>query len=123
MLRVNLWVPGGLVNGSVGIIKSIVYAEGMAPPQLPLYVLVEFDNFNGPYVINKSFPVVPIQRSWSDRGINYSRLQLPLTVAHAITIHKAQGMTLPRVVIEIGKQEYSAGLTYVAFCTLKIVFH
>lgn len=44
MLRANLWVEGGLVNGSLGTIKDIVYAAGGSPPELPFYILVEFDN-------------------------------------------------------------------------------
>ena len=38
----------------------------------------------------------------------------PLKLAWAITIHKAHGLTLDKVVIDIGKEEFSAGLTFVA---------
>ena len=47
-------------------------------------------------------------------GSACSRLQIPLKLAWAITIHKAQGLTLDKVVIDIGKKEFSAGLTFVA---------
>ncbi len=39
-------------------------------------------------------------------------LQLPLKLAWAVTIHKSQ--TLDKVVIDVGKKEFSAGLTFVA---------
>ncbi len=42
------------------------------------------------------------------------RQQLPLKLAWAVTIHKAQGMTLDKVVIDVGKKEFSCGLTFVA---------
>ncbi len=35
-------------------------------------------------------------------------------MAWAVTIHKSQGMTLDKVVIDVGKKEFSAGLTFVA---------
>ena len=37
-----------------------------------------------------------------------------MKLAWAITIHKAQELTLDKVVIDIGKKEFSAGLTFVA---------
>ena len=43
-----------------------------------------------------------------------SRLQLPLKLAWAVTIHKSQGLTLTKVVVDIGKKEFSCGLTFVA---------
>lgn len=42
MLTTNIWVVAGLVNGSLGLVKAIVYARGAKPPQLPEYVVVEF---------------------------------------------------------------------------------
>jgi len=47
-------------------------------------------------------------------SIKDSRLQIPLTLAWAITIHKSQGLTLPKVWIDIGKSEKTPGVSYVA---------
>ena len=40
-------------------------------------------------------------------------------LAWAITIHKCQGMTLDKVVIDIGKKEMAAGLTFVAISRVR----
>ena len=47
-------------------------------------------------------------------GAQCLRLQLPLKLAWAVTIHEAQGLTLNKVVVDIGKKEFSSGLTFVA---------
>lgn len=47
-------------------------------------------------------------------GVQCSRLQLPLKLAWAVSIHKAQGLTLDKVVVDVGTKEFSSGLTYVA---------
>jgi Helicase len=39
---------------------------------------------------------------------------MPLTLSWAITIHKAQGMTMERATIDLGKSEFSSGMTFVA---------
>ena len=44
----------------------------------------------------------------------HERQQIPLTLAWAITIHKSQGLTLPKAWIDIGKSEKTPGVSYVA---------
>ena len=52
--------------------------------------------------------------AWFTSGGQCSRLQLPLKLAWAVTIHKAQGLTLDKVVIDVGKKEFSCEQTFVA---------
>ena len=114
MLTSNLWVDTGLVNGAMGTVSAICYKRGEAPPNLPVSVMIHFDSYSGPTYPDGTVPIIPIRRSWSMFGVPCSRLQLPLKLAWAVTIHKAQGLTLDKVVIDIGKREFSSGLTFVA---------
>ena len=113
MLTSNLWVEVGLVNGAMGTIEAICYRSG-GPPDLPLAVMVKFDHYSGPTLHDGTVPITPLRRTWSNSGVQCSRLQLPLKLAWAVTIHKSQGLTLNKVVVDIGKKEFSCGLTFVA---------
>lgn len=114
MLTSNLWVDAGLVNGAMGTVAAICYKPGQCPPHLPVAVMVHFDSYSGHTLPDNPIPICPIRRTWSASGAQCSCLQLPLKLAWAVTIHKAQGMTLDKVVIDVGKKEFSSGLTFVA---------
>ena len=114
MLNSNLWVDVGLVNGAMGTVQAICYRTG-GPPDLPIAVMVRFDSYSGPTFPDGTVPITPLRRCWSSSGGGQcSRLQLPLKLAWAVTIHKSQGLTLDKVVIDVGKREFSTGLTFVA---------
>ena len=114
MLTSNPWVDVGLVNGATGTIIAICYEEGQCPSDLPVAVTVRFDTYMGPTLTDGRVPITLLRRTWFATTHPCSRLQLPLKLAWAITIHKTQGMTLDRVVIDIGEKEFSTGLTFVA---------
>ena len=66
-------------------------------------------------------PITPITASWEDRlGQSLSWTQIPLTLAWAITIHKSQGLTLTKVVIDLGEKDFSPGLSFVAISCVKV---
>ncbi len=48
-----------------------------------------------------------------------NRKQHPIRLAYALTIHKSQGQTLVKVVIDLGKNERSLGLAFVALSRVK----
>ena len=81
----NIWFNGGLVNGSIGTVTTILYDEGISPPDLPHYIMVAFDSFNGLFVYGKEFPVIPIIRTWDCKGVLRTRKQFPLSLAYAVT--------------------------------------
>ena len=65
-------------------------------------------------------PITPITASWEDRlGQSLSQTQIPLTLAWAITIHQSQGLTLTKVVIDLGEKDFSPGLSFVAISHVK----
>ena len=108
MLTANLWVQAGLVNGSLGKVIHIVYKSNEIPPTLPSFVVVEFVHYKGPLWDSSNPTYVPI--SPITRG---SHRQIPLRMAWGLTIHKAQGMTLKNVTIDIGNIDRQ-GLTITA---------
>lgn len=114
MLRRNLCVSKGLVNGALGTVRSIVYLPDQRPPALPCVLLVEFDKFVGPYLRDRLFPVLPVSSCWKEGNVECTRRQFPLSVAYALTIHKSQGLTLDKVVVDLGSREIAPGATYVA---------
>ena len=55
----------------------------------------------------------------SEKHKNVSVEQIPLILAWALTIHKAQGLELLRVIIDIGSDVFACGQTYVALSRCK----
>lgn len=63
MLTTNIWVAAGLVNGLLSLVKAIVYAMGAKLPQIPEYVVVDFQNYIGPawdQENSRFIPIIPI---------------------------------------------------------------
>ena len=122
MLTMNLWPAVGLCNGATGTIVHFIYHNEQHPPDMPIAVVVKFDNYTGPS-ISQTFPscvpIIPIAASTQLSNGFHERQQLPLRLAWAITIHKSQGLTLPKAWINIGKSERTPGVSYVALSRVK----
>lgn len=105
MCIVNIELDNGqtLCNGSQGIITKL------SEQSLPV---VKFSNIEG--AISMSYHVWP---SENIPGIGVS--QLPLILAWALTIHKAQGATLDIAEIDAGSGIFECGQTYVALSRVK----
>jgi len=92
MLRANLDVTNGLVNGSLGIVHDIVYEEGKIPPRdVPFCILVQFDSFLGPSCVEDAPRVVPIflrRANFVVGAQDCVRVQFPLSLAWGVTVHK-----------------------------------
>lgn len=119
MLRRNLCVRRGLVNGSLGTVRDIIYRNQVCPPNLPYVLMVEFDNFTGPFMRENMFPLRPVTNKWWDESVYCSRKQFPVHLSYALTIHKSQGLTLNKAVIDLGSGELFAGMTYVALSRVR----
>jgi ATP-dependent exoDNAse (exonuclease V) alpha subunit len=126
MLHSNLWTDIGLINGAYGTIVDIIYPKGLQPPSLPLAVIVQFDDtYTGPSFRSefgdRLVPITPSQIQFTWQNVPCTRRQIPLTLAFASTIHKAQGSTILRAVIDIGDKDppTSPGLGFVAISRIK----
>jgi ATP-dependent DNA helicase PIF1 len=52
-------------------------------------------------------------------GRKPSQLEFPVTNAYAITVHKAQGITVERAVLNLSSRDFVPGLSYVAVSRVK----
>ena len=109
MLSANLWVEVGLVNGALRTVQADCYKSGQNPPALPLAVTVKFVSYGSLILPDGTVPITPLCRTW------FSTF-MPIELAWAVTIHKSQGHTLDKVLIDIRirKKEFSSDLTFVA---------
>ena len=107
MLLVNQDSEAGLVNGSRGIVTGFGQ-DG--------YPLVKF--LNGP-----PLPVRIPPAAWSSdsekEGDGVTREQIPLRLAYALTIHKAQGASLDSALIDVGPSTFEYGQAYVALSRVR----
>ena len=99
--NLNLDGPTPIINGSQGIITDFVGD----------YPLVKFNN---------GVTQIMTPHIWSSERLpGIAVKQVPLIYAWAITIHKAQGLSLDRALIDIGMQIFECGQTYVALSRIK----
>ena len=114
MLTYNLWTEAGLANGACGKIVDIVKPQDN---RKACVLLVDIPNYCGPALSCDHPTIVPITQT--PRASGAAKGSIPLTLAWAVTIHKAQGMTLDWVTVDLGQREFSSGLTFVALSRAK----
>lgn len=103
-------------------VVDFIYADNQQPPDLPVAIIVKFDDYSGPSIIDSIpgyVPICPITVISQTLDGVHERQQLPLKLAWAITIHKSQGLTLPKAWIDIGQTERTAGISYVAISRVR----
>ena len=130
----NLCQQAGISNGSAGVVKEIVYDDGVSPPGLPKCVWVDFGaGYTGPSFFRPELverrgwvPIQPVTVtirtpcSSSPSGyVESSKRMLPLRLSWAWTIWKFQGQTVrSKLVVNLSNNERELGLTYVALSRL-----
>ncbi len=97
----NLNLEMGIANGSTGKV-------------------IDFNKDKLPIVLFNKHKIVVGKKEWKSENIpGISIFQLPLILAWGITIHKAQGLTLEKAIIDVGEDIFEAGQMYVALSRLK----
>jgi hypothetical protein len=131
MLRRNIDVTDGLVNGALGTVAGFAWCDGAKAHKqrsLPAAVFVEFDNEKVgltslalpsrltcpgyPRAVAISPKEFPIDGDKGSGAIKYIS-QVPLVLCWATTIHKSQGLTLQRAEVML-RNIYTPGQAYVA---------
>jgi ATP-dependent exoDNAse (exonuclease V) alpha subunit len=110
MLTRNIDVRGGLVNGATGEVVDFVPALETTFASVPSGMLLPVVDFVG--IGQRSIPIVEWTVSELDRVV-CTVIQIPLRHAWAITVHKAQGASLPLVDVDLSRA-FDTGQSYVA---------
>jgi ATP-dependent DNA helicase PIF1 len=96
----------GICNGSIGIVTDI----DLDTDTQPKTVIVQF--LCGDSLLSLSVPKQTVY--FNHHGCPASRCQFPLSVAYALTVHKAQGLTLQHVSLYLDDSIFEPGQAYVA---------
>ena len=126
----NILPSCGLYNGSMGVVRDIVFQEGHSPNagDFPLYVLVEFAQYEGePFddTNTKLVPITPVEYQCKKKCCK--KKFLPLQLCYAKTVHTFQGQNagpvqpgqpqnaIQRIICDPGDKEFEGrnpGLFY-----------
>lgn len=96
----NIDVLKGLVNGSRGVVVGF---DGASLP------IVRFASCNE----TRTLETVVWEQKGTNEDVFASRRQIPLALAYALTVHKAQGLSLDRVHVHL-ERCFAPGMAYVA---------
>lgn len=106
MLKSNLRVSEGLVNGTRGVITGII-TTGPEP-------IIDVKFLNG-----KRIRLTKHTWALEDKEAIASRNQFPFILAYSLTVHKAQGCTLDYAICNLGTSIFADGQAYVALSRVR----
>lgn len=120
MLNRNIFTQQGLVNGALGTVHSIDYDYS----GLVSAINVNFDDSNMGRIFqikNRSnyISIERIDHTFIYDGRHIVRSQSPLVLAYACTIHKVQGLSCEKIVLDSGKSVFEKGMRYAALSRVK----
>jgi ATP-dependent DNA helicase PIF1 len=88
-------------------------------------ILIDFDDYIGP----KFFPENDIKHNWIPINplnifseiLKMSKTNYPIRLAYALTIHKSQCQTPRKIIVNLGRKEFTLGITFVALSRVKML--
>ena len=91
-------------------------------------VVVQFENLNEEIVpfldaFSRSVAIPVAEHEWVDNSEVYNRKKFPLMLSWAYTIHKSQGKTLDKAIIDLGTTEKCSEMTLVALSRVRKIRH
>lgn len=106
----NFDVAAGVVNGSHGILRKIRYftdGDGRRYLRSCVVDIKGSEEVDMPHLPKHNFPVLPdttelkFEHGGSHRRCTIKRKQVPIEPGFAMTVHKAQGQTMARVIVDL----------------------
>ena len=112
MVTTNLDVPGGIVNGSIGTVRSIDFTSLANGDRVLNHCIVHIPTARTdpmPHLNPFEFPIMPSavpvrfssKHGKSSQTLSFSRFQVPLIPAFAMTAHKSQGQTIDKAIVDL----------------------
>lgn len=105
------------VNGDTGTVVSVEDDCAEIEVELDSGVTVSVEKQRWEYY---ALEMDAETRTWGQKVVG-TFIQFPLQPAWALTIHKCQGMTLPKAHVNLGRGAFSHGQTYVALSRVRTV--
>ena len=106
----NFDVAAGVVNGSHGFLRKLRYYTDNEGRRYLKSCIVEIpgsDNVEMPHLPPHHFPILPdttelkFEHGASHKRCTIKRIQVPLEPGFSMTVHKAQGQTMERVIVDL----------------------
>lgn len=110
MMLKNNFAKDGIINGSIGIVRSFDNKKG--------YPIVEFTNGALLTIPPNEWAVSKFNENTAQVEVEAMMIQIPLVLSWAITVHKSQGMTLEKIRCNLGSA-FAEGQVYVAISRVK----
>ena len=123
MLRRNLEVSSGLVNGAIGKVTKIIWPlfhrDQLEDGGQPQFIQVQFETSIAGS-INNTVDIKPMTVYYTGKGKTHiERTMLPINLCWAVTCHKVQGLTLEKGVVCLTFKLFKPGMAYVALSRFK----
>lgn len=116
MLTCNLNFDRGLYNGLRGTVIGFHETDGLQNLGIYHLPIVRFQTIRG--VVEEVIRPYKFQEYTRGTGV-MTRIQLPLRLAYAITVHRSQGMTIEKLVIDFTRGAFAPGQFYTAISRAK----